>query len=95
MKLSYGFFGLAIFFNALMDGVHFGQGVGFWSITDGIFDAWHLSKICMFGCFALAVLFAKEIKHLEEFIRDLFLYAIINFTIHSLFYHGVFKKVFT
>lgn len=100
------FWSIAIFFNAVMDTIHFHPGSWivllspeFMSLVGKngfVLDGWHISKLLMFLSFALClyygVLFGYDymIKR-QRFWKLILKLAVVTSFIHTIFFHLIFK----
>jgi hypothetical protein len=77
---------------AIMDVLNFQMpyNSGFFSLTDGWFDMWHLSKIVILGLMAVKLTWRKEDTRKKNVLKLVALAAIAFFG-QLLIYNGIFK----
>lgn len=64
---------------------------GFWSLHTGPdkFDAWHVSKVIMWGCVVMGMLSWGTSYRIK--LTALAIFGLINYIVHEYFLHKVFK----
>jgi len=96
---------VAAILNAIMDYFHFrvAKNGGFWSITDGQWDIWHISKKLMQGCYLImgwsiyklsdryADIIDIRFRYKHLFWIWVIIFAGLTLTGHEFLYHGILK----
>lgn len=87
------FFGLAVILDTFKDALtfYYPYDNGFWSLHTGPnkFDAWHVSKLLMWGCVVAGMMSREAIRKSKWYILAVF--SAVNYVLHEYFLHKVFK----